>query len=265
MEPMDEISQGPERDPRLSQKTRRWLTAVAVAGLVAVAATVMLTRAGARQGAAAPRASATTATPAEPVAQPTAFPGPRTTHMPDLRIVGLPGSQVVFAASSQVVMTQAGQPAVVGPVTMLTCQPATRGRPGPNWRAGSLHVGPLWLVAGRQQGYVRLGGGVVPGGAAPGHLTAVVPMLIYADAGSGALLHLAPGSRPYFQFVDGAGQPLAGDTVILGPCQDGNGLYHLGFRIAAGHSASVEAWTVPSARPVWLTFTAPARPAKPGS
>lgn len=253
-EPMDEISQGPERGPGLSPKGRRGLATAAIAGLVAVAATFALTRAGGQQGAAAPTASAATATP-----------GSQQIMLPGSPAVGLPGPQIVAKAGWRVVGlpgSLSSQPQVVGPVTTLDCQPAVRGQLGPDWRAGSLHVGSLWLIAGRKLGYVHLGLGAHPSGTAPGRGTSVrtVQTLVRLDAGSAVIMRIAPGTGPYFQFVDGAGQPLTG-AVVFESCPDSTGLYHLGFSIAAGHTASVEFWTVPSGRPVWLTFSAPARPA----
>jgi hypothetical protein len=254
---MDEISQGPEREPRLSPKRRRGLATAAIAVLVAVAATFTLTRGAGHQGAAAPRASAATATPGS---QRIALPGPQVVGLPGSRNVSMVGSQNVWIAGSQEV-TLSSQPLVEGLVTTLNCQSATRGQLGPDWRAGSLHVGPLWLVAGRQRGYVHLGRWALPGGAAPGRGTSVrtVQMSVYVDPGSVVVMQIAPGTGPYFQFLDGAGQPLGGGTVVFESCPDSSGpaeLYRLGFSIAAGHTASVEVWTVPSAGPAWLTFTA---------
>ncbi len=235
---MDEISQGSERDPRLSPKRRRMLAAVAIAGLVAVAAPVALARGGVH-GRAAPRAPDTTSS------QQTAVPRP----------------QNVSAANSQTA-TLSNQPWVVGQDKTFTCHSATQGQLGPDWRAGSLHVGRLWLVAGRRLGYAHPDGWMLPAGTAAGHGSHVrtVQMLARVDPGSVVMMYLAPGTGPYFQFLDGAGQPLGGNSIVFESCPDstrGADVYHLGFSIAAGHTASVEVWTVPSAQPSWMTLSAP--------
>jgi hypothetical protein len=229
---MDEISQGAERDPWLSPKRRRMLSAAALAGLVAVAAPLALTRGGV-PGRPAPRASDTTS------AQQSAPPGPRNA-------------------------TLSNQPWVVGQDKTFTCQSATPGHLGPAWRAGSLHVGRLWLVAGQKQGYVHLDGWLPAAGTVTGHGSSArtVQMLVQVDPGSVVMMYLAPGTGPYFRFLDGAGKPLGGNSIVFESCPDSAGragVYHLGFSIAAGHTASVQVWTVPSAQPSWLTFSAPTR------
>jgi hypothetical protein len=233
---VDEISQGSERDPRLSLKRRRMLAAAAIAGLVAVAAPVALTRGGVH-GRAAPRASDTTSS----------------------RHIAAPRPRNVSAASSQ---TVSEQPWVVGQDKTFTCRSATLGQLGPDWRAGSLHVGRLWLVAGRQLGYVHPDGWMLPAGTAAGQGSPVrtVQMLVRVDPGSVVMMYLAPGTGPYFRFLDGAGQPLGGSSIVFQSCPDSTrsaDVYRLGFSIAAGHTASVEVWTVPSDQPSWLTFSAP--------
>jgi hypothetical protein len=234
---MDEISQGSERDPRLSPERRRMLAAAAIAGLVAVAVPVALTRGG-EHGRVAPRASVTTSS----------------------QQIAPPGPQNVSAASSPKV-TPSNQPWVVGQDKTFTCQSATPRQLGPDWRAGSLHVGPLWLVAGRQLGYVHPDGWLLPAGTAAGHGSSVrtVQMLIRVDPESVVMMYLAPGTGPYFQFLDGAGQPLGGNSIVFEPCPDSHraDVYHLGFSIAAGHTASVLVWTMPSAQPSWITLSAP--------
>lgn len=156
------------------------------------------------------------------------------------------------------------QPWVVGQDKTFTCQSATRGQLGPDWRAGSLHSGSLWLVAGRQLGYVHPDSWMLPAGTAAGHSSSVrtVQMLLRVDPASVVMMYLAPGTGPYFRFLDGAGQPLGGTSIVFESCPhstDRADVYHLGFSIAAGHTASVEVWTIPSAQPSWLTFSAPTR------
>ena len=234
---MDEISQGSERDPRLSPKRQRMLAAAAIAGLVAAAAPLALTRGGVH-GRAAPRASGTTSS----------------------QQIAPTGRQNVSLASSQK-QAQSYQPWVVGQDKTFTCQSATPGQLGPDWRAGSLHVGRLWLVAGRQLGYVHPDDWMLPAGTAAGHSSSVrtVQMLVRIDPGSVVMMYLAPGTGPYFQFLDGTGQPLGGNSIVFEPCPDSHraDVYHLGFSIAAGQTASVLVWTVPSAQPSWITFSAP--------
>jgi hypothetical protein len=236
----DEISQGSEGDPWLSPKRRRMLAAAAIAGLVAVAAPLALTRGGV-DGRAAPRASSTTSS----------------------REIAPLGPQRVPLSSSQQV-TLSDQPWAVGQDKTFTCRSATQGQLGPDWRAGSLHVGRLWLVAGRQLGYVHPDGWMLPAGAAARHSSPVrtVQMLVRVDPGSVVTMYLAPGTGPYFQFLDGAGQRLRGNSIVFDSCPGSTGragVYHLGFSIAAGQTASVLVWTVPSAQPSWLTFSAPTR------
>jgi hypothetical protein len=217
------------------------LTAAAITGLVAVAAPLVLTRGGGIHGPAAPRASGTAS------AQQSAPPGP----------------QNVAAASSQNV-TVSNQPWAVGQDKTFGCQSAAREQLAGDWRAGSLHLGRLWLVAGQKLGYVHRDGWLLPGGSATGHGSAArtVRMLVRVDPGSVVMMNLAPGTGPYFHFLSGAGQPLAGNSIVFESCQGSagrTGVYHLGFSIAAGHTASVQVWTVPSAQPSWLTFSAPTR------
>lgn len=236
---MDEISQGSERDPRLSPRLRRMVTATAVAGLVAVAAPLALTRGGAH-GSAAPRASDTASS----------------------RRIALPRPQNVPAASPQTV-TVSSQPWVVGQDKTFSCRSATRGQLAPDWRAGSLHAGQLWLVAGSQLGYVHPDGWTLPGGTAAGQpgSARTVQMQVRVAPGSVVMMYLAPGTGPYFRFLNGKGQPL-GDSIVFESCPGSTAradVYRLGFSIAAGHTASVEVWTVPSAQPSWLTFSAPTR------
>lgn len=269
---MDEISQGPERERELSPKTRRLLGVLAMAGLVAVAATLTLTRGGGgHPGAAAPRASAATAASAAPVSQAGGLPPPLVPAVQETQFVGPPGAQIIFSSSSQITstrntqqVTQADLPKVRS-VAALSCQPVSQGQLGPGWRAGSLHAGPLWLVGGRKLGYAHLGVGTPrPGGLAHGAPVRKVQVLVYVDAGSFAIMAIATGASPYSQFTDGAGRPLGVDAVVFPPCPDSGGraeAYRLGFSIAAGHPMAVEVWTVPSARPVYLTLTAPKKPA----
>jgi hypothetical protein len=95
-------------------------------------------------------------------------------------------------------------------------------------------------------------------------------MLVHVDGGSTVVMRAATGTSPYFEFLNspattGDYQGLDGGRgYTLAPCpgagtgHGGTGFYDLGFSIVPGHAASVEIWTSPTARPVWVTFTAPA-------
>jgi hypothetical protein len=134
-------------------------------------------------------------------------------------------------------------------------------------------VGTLWLLDARQLGYARLGHSRQAADARPGQGGASrdVEVLVHVGAGSTVVLRAAAGASPYFEFLNSPGitgdyQGLDGGRgLTFAPCPAhdlGSGgliaLYDIGFSIVPGHTASVEVWTSPSARPVWLTFTAPA-------
>lgn len=221
----------------MSPKRQRMLAAAAIAGLVAVAVPLTLTRAGVH-GRAAPRASGTASS----------------------RQIAPAGPQNLSAASPRT-LAPSYQPWVVGQDKTFTCRSATQGQLEPDWRTGSLHVGRLWLVSGRQLGYVHPDGFLLPVGTAAGHSSSVrtVQLLVRIDPGSVVMMYLAPGTGPYFRFLDGAGQPLRGNSIVFESCPDSRraDVYRLGFSIAAGHTASVAVWAVPSAQPSWMTFSAP--------
>ncbi len=240
----DEISQGPDKGSRLPRPPR-WLTAAAVAGLVAVAAALTVTRSGGRDSTAAPATPAATQAPSAPPAPATAAPA----RLP----------QVTVAAGT----------------VLLTCDSASVGQLRPGWRAGSLQVGTLWFVGGRRLGYVRLGrGGRAGAPAGPSEPSRQVEMLVHVDAGAAVVMRSAAGTWPSFEFLNspastGDFQGLDGGrgyTFVPCPAADTahggrTDFYDVGFSIAPGHTASVEVWTATDARPVWLTFTAPAAPA----
>jgi len=145
------------------------------------------------------------------------------------------------------------------------------GHLGRDWRAGSLKVGPLWLVNGRQFAYVPRRG-VQGAGPAIGRrqrrLGAV--MIVEVSDGSTVVMKATDRARPYFKFVDGfngpAGNPLPqgdtgftlsscpkGDTGPNGPVTD----FYLGFFIDAGRAAPVDVQTSASSHPIRLIFTSP--------
>lgn len=252
----------------------RWLTAAAVAGLVAVVAALTVTRswghgtgghdASRRDSAAGSTTSAgATAPPASPAAQ-VPPPAPATPVPPG----SAHGAPRPFVASGTV---------------LLTCDSVSPGRLKPDWRAGSLRVGTLWLVGGRHLGYARLGrpGPAYQGrdgrpasqgaGASAGYgrLSRDVEMRVHVDAGATVVMRAAAGTLGYFEFLNspasiGDYQGLDGGRgYTFVPCpvanagSGGTDFYDVGFSIAPGHTAAVEVWTSTDARPVWLTFTTP--------
>jgi hypothetical protein len=250
---VDEISQEPRRDFRLPLPPgpRRWLILIGVAGLVAAITVVGVNRPGGRHVAGGS-------------SRPTAAQSP--------------DAQSVIVASLGSTRTPTLEPIETVPpagagTALLTCESVVSSR-HPNWQVGSLRIGSLWLVGGRQQGYVRLGRTQQ---APSGHggisgVSLYVQMLVHVDPGSPVVMRAAAGTRPYFEFLDSPATtgdyqgPDGGAGYTFFPCSvagpaSGNGVtdfYEVGFSIVPGHTAAVEVWTSPSARPVWLTFTAPA-------
>lgn len=232
---MDEISQEPRRDFKLPPGPRRWLTVVAVIGLVAAITVAGVSRLSGHRGAGAGASGR-----------------PSTAASRD--------SQSVIAASA----------AVAPGTVLLTCDSVVWSHPDRNWQAGSLRVGTLWLLDGRQQGYARLGRSrQAP--SVPGTPSLYVRMLVHVDAGSTVVMRAATGTGPYFEFLN---SPNTADDYqgfdwgtgyTFVPCPtagaryDGvTDFYEVGFSIVPGHTAAVQILTSPSARPVWLTFSAPA-------
>ena len=242
---MDEISQGPDKDGRLP-RAPRWLPAAALAGLVAVAAALTVTRFGGHDSTAAPATPTATKAQSAPTAPALAAPSP----VPQLAAAG---------------------------TVLLTCDSASPGKVQPDWRAGSLQVGTLWLVDGRRLRYARLGragrvGQTPQGASAPGGQSRQVEMLVHVDAGATVVMRAAAGTSPYFEFlnspasVDDYQGDYGGRGYTFVPCSAsdaGHGgttdFYDVGFSIVPGRAASVEVWTSTDARPLWLTFTAPAK------
>jgi hypothetical protein len=260
---MDEISQQPRRDFRLPPGPRRWLALVGVTALVATISAVGVSRLGGQPGARAPGVpSASVSLGSESVIEASLAP--------------LRGSPVTSPALLQVL------PAPTSPVSraipaagtvLLTCDSVDWAQPDSNWQADSLRVGPLWLLDARHLGYARLGQTRPAAAGETGHGggSRDVEMLVHVGAGSTVVMRAAAGTSPYFEFLNSPGttgdyQGLDGGggfTFVPCPAADsGDGgliaLYDVGFSIVPGHTASVEVWTAPSARPVWLTFTAPA-------
>ena len=154
---------------------------------------------------------------------------------------------------------------------LLTCESANWGDLGRNWRAGSLKVGPLWLVGGRRFAYMprrRFQGARPAIRRPPRRLQAV--MIVEVSDGATVVMRAADKAGPYFHFVDGfdgsAGNPLPkGDTgFTFRSCPKGdtgpNGRvtdFYLGFSIESGRAASVDVQASVSSRPVQLIFTIP--------
>jgi hypothetical protein len=248
---MDEIGQEPKREFRVPSGPWRWLAFVGVAGLVAAVTVVGVTRADrGHRGDAASSPAATASHESEPVIAVSA---------------GVPQGSVVLQP-----INPAPQPA---PGTVLvTCDSVVWDQMSPYWQADSLQVGTLWLLGGRHLGYVRLGRTTQTAGASAEHSGSSrdVEMLVHVGAGSTVVMRAAQGTSSYFDFLNSAGT--TGDFQGLGrahgytfvPCAApdlGYGglisVYDVGFSIVRGHTASVEVLTSPSARPVWLTFSAP--------
>jgi hypothetical protein len=241
---MDEISQGPERDFRLPPKARRWAAAAAaVAGLLAVT-TFFVSRGGGHQGPVAPRANATSKAASR-------------------------SASVSISSTSISAYTSSGTLPAAAPGTVLAgCASAFTGVLPADWRAGSLRAGRLWLVAGRQLGYVHLGR-AGPTSGAPGEGTAPsrpVEMLVHVDPGSTVVLRVAAGTPPAFRFstdaVSGGYQVHARGFTFV-PCPDAVGdsggltdVYDIGYSVAPGQTVTAEVLTSPSPAPVWLTFSA---------
>lgn len=234
---MDEIGQEPRRDFRLPPGPRRWLALAGVAALVAAVTVAGVSRLGEHRGAGASGRTTASASP---------------------------DSQSVIAASLV--------PAAGAGTALLTCDSVVWSHPAPNWQAGSLRVGTMWLLGARQQRYARLGRTEAEPGA-PGAVSRYVRMLVHVDAGSTVVMRAGTGTRPYFEFLNSPATtgdyqgPDGGSGYTFLPCPaadagDGGmtGFYEVGFSIVPGHTAAVEVWTSPTARPVWLTFAAPAAP-----
>jgi hypothetical protein len=153
---------------------------------------------------------------------------------------------------------------------LLSCR-SSAGQEGGDWRQSSLHVGPLWFPLSDYLGYVRVG---LPAGgsrAVPTRSAAstVTPVVVEVAAGSRVVLKPAAGTAAYFRFLtvptslgdSVANQLPAGATgYTFGPCPGSHGAmtaFLIAFSIQPGRTVPVQVWTSPSARPVWLTFTAP--------
>ena len=246
---MDEVGQEPRQV--LPPGPRRWLAGIGAVLLVAAVAVYGLSRLdrGHSPGAAGvPSSTVSLPASAGPVPLPT--------------LIQVPPKQAPAPASG---------------TELLTCDSVVFSKE-PDWRAGSLRVGTLWLVGGRSLGYVRAGRArgasapSTPSGQAPvakAVVSVVVDMLVHVDPGATVVMRAAAGAWPAFDFLNspasiGDFQGLDGGlgyTFVPCPAADSGGVtgfYQVGFAIVPGQTASVEVLTAPSAHPVWLTFRAPA-------
>lgn len=187
-----------------------------------------------------------------------------------------------LVAATALALTRAGgsrsaaepgpSPAAVPGTVLLGCDSAADGELSPGFGAGSLQVGPLWFVNGRQSGYVHSGG--LPAGVkqrgGKAHFVAVV---VGVEPESVVVMKPVATVRSYFRFVEGfhsgGGNELpAGDsgfTFVSCPPGDPETNSHLpdltdfylGFSIQPGHAAVVNVWPSVSSRPIRVTFTCP--------
>jgi hypothetical protein len=184
------------------------------------------------------------------------------------------GRHAVSAPRGPTALAAPGPSPTAAPGTvLLTCDSANPGQQlGPDWRAGSLRAGPLWLVAGRQLGYAHYDSwpGADRAVHRDGRLHFVV-MIVAVMTGSTVVMKPAAVARSYFRFVDGFGpgagyQLPAGDTgFTFVACPRGasgpNGQvteFYLGYSIETGRAAPVEVQPSAIAHPIGMIFTCPA-------
>jgi hypothetical protein len=183
------------------------------------------------------------------------------------------GRHAVSAPGGPTALAAPGPSPTAAPGTvLLTCDSANPGQLGPDWRAASLRAGPLWLVAGRQLGYVHYGSW--PGASRAVHRDGklhFVVMIVAVMTGSTVVMKPAAVARSYFRFVDGFGpgagyQLPAGDTgFTFAACPRGtsgpNGQvteFYLGYSIETGRAAPVEVQPSAIPHPIGMIFTCPA-------
>lgn len=164
-------------------------------------------------------------------------------------------------------------PSAAPGTVLLSCDSANEGQLGPDWRAGSLRVGPVWFVDGRQLGYVHNGGWQGADRAMDRHgKSGFVVMIVEVTSGSTVVMKPAAAAQSYFRFVDGFGpgagyQLPAGDTgFTFAACPRGtprpNGQvtdFYLGFSIENRRAAPVVVRSSAAPRPIRVIFTCPVR------
>lgn len=183
------------------------------------------------------------------------------------------GHRPVSPTGRPTALASAPAPSAAPGTVLLTCDSATPGQLGPNWRAGSLRAGPVWFVDGRQLGYVHDAGWQAANGAEHrrGRLRFVV-MIVEVTTGSTVVMKPAAASQRYLHFVAGFSPGSydrlpAGDTgFTLASCPRGtpgfNGAvtdFYLGYSIETGRAAQVEVQPSATPHPIQVVFTCPAR------
>lgn len=225
---MDEISLGPQRDPR--SPFGRWLIALAVAVAVAIAATLALTRGGGGGQHAGGSPSRSAGPPA---------PGPSPTTAP--------GTVLLSCGSAT-----AGQ--------LGSDWRAESLRAGPLWFIDGRQFGYVHHHAPRRYGHAtrqpgRLHLVVMVIGVNPGSAVVMRPAM-----NASSFFWFADGVHP------GGGNALpAGDSgFTLVACRRGNTgpgsqitAFYLGFYIRAGRVAPVEVWPSGASRPIRVILTCP--------
>ena len=160
-------------------------------------------------------------------------------------------------------------PAAAPGTLLITCGSANWGGLYRNWRAGSLKIGPAWLVGGLSY-VVRRGTAHAEPSMGTRHRRSGAVMIVEVSDGSTVVIKAASQASSHFTFVYGfngpSGNPLpSGDLgFTLSSCPGGeegpNGAltdFRLGFSIAAGGAAPVVIQTSASSRPIHVTFTSP--------
>lgn len=181
-----------------------------------------------------------------------------------------PGRAPRHQAPSAAAVAPTPSPTGAPGTLLLTCGSADWGDLGKGWRAGSLKVGPIWLVYARQFAHLLGHGrrGTDTDILRPRHFEAA--MIVEVSDGSTVVMRVADKAQPYFHFVDGfdgpAGHSLPkGDAgFTLSSCPKGrhgpNGPvtdFRLGFVIDAGRTAMVDIQTLASSHSIRLIFTSP--------
>lgn len=163
-------------------------------------------------------------------------------------------------------------PTAVPGTMLLACSAANWGQLPSNWRAESLKISSLWLVDGRQFGYVHHVASASEGNVYGHGKVRDGVMIVEVTDGSTVVMKAAPEVRPYFRLVAGFNGPTPnelprGDTgFTFIACPRGaagpNGLvtdFYLGFLIKAGSAASVDVWTPGQPRASRVIFSCPGR------
>jgi hypothetical protein len=262
---MDEVSQEPGRDFRVPPGWRRWVTVVGVGGLVAAVVVFGPFRVGGHAAGGAARVPVATASPG-----PAGPPGPPGSQGSQAVIFATAGAS--WGSAELVVAPPLPGPAVAyrtgAPGTvLLSCGSAIPGQQGGDWQRWSLHVGPLWFPLSQAMGYVRAGlpprTNRAPAGSAA---STAVQMIVLVAGDSRVVLKPAAGTAAYFRFLIGVGNGVAhplppGATgYTFAACPGSTGAmteFLIGFSIQPGRMVPVQVQTSGSARPVWLTFSAP--------